>query len=128
LRTVKVKGKVISGKGEAGKYVQLPWVQQQVKDKVGFIPQNGTLNVMLSDKDEISQELRSSACAEITPQKGFCLGRIFKAEIGEVKCAVLIPQTPDYPKNILEVIAPRNLKDELHITDGNTIELTITLQ
>lgn len=128
MRTVKVKGKVISGKGEAGKYVQLPWVQKQVRDKVGFTPQDGTLNVMLSDKDEISQELRSSAYVEITPLKGFCSGKLFKAEIGEVKCAVLIPQTPNYPQNILEVIAPKNLKDELHIRDGNTIELTIALQ
>jgi CTP-dependent riboflavin kinase len=43
-----------------------------------------------------------------------------------LKCAILIPDVKDYPKNVLEVIAPENLRAQLKVKDGDEIAVTVT--
>jgi riboflavin kinase len=128
LENAIVKGKIVSGKGEGSNYIQLPWVRKQITDKTGFTPYDGTLNIMLFDACEVSQRLQCSKYAEITPAKGFFSAKLFKAKLRNVECAILIPQIPDYPKDILEIVAPENLKSKLHVKDGEVVELFITSQ
>ena len=37
MASVNLIGETISGKGDGRKYIQLPWVVQQIKKKIGFM-------------------------------------------------------------------------------------------
>jgi len=62
---------------------------------------------------------------EIVPVKGFCCGLCFKARImDKVEGGIIIPRVPSYPENVLEVIAPLPLREELELRDGDEVRLT----
>lgn len=62
----------------------------------------------------------------VEPQAGYCPGVLIKAVIGGVECAVVIPQVPNYPNDILEIIAPLYLRGRLGLTDGNVVAVVVT--
>ena len=65
---------------------------------------------------------------ELTPPEGCCRGLLFKARLhATVECAVVIPKVQNYPNDVLEIIAPVNLRNRLDLSDGDTVELEIIL-
>jgi riboflavin kinase len=128
LKSIKLTGAVFSGTGEGKKYVKLPWVQRQVKEKLGFSPYPGTLNVLLFEESAKRRKLLETADAvRICPAEGYCNGILHKAHIAEVECAVVIPEVAGYPCNYLEVIAADYLRAKLQLKDGDTVTVTADL-
>jgi riboflavin kinase len=130
LKAHSIRGTVFSGKAEGAKYAKLPWARKQITEKVGFTPYPGTLNIRLTDEDamKLREILDMTKPIEILPATGYCRGRCFKARLeGNLACAVVIPEVTDYPKNVIELIAPLNLRKTLHADDGDTIEVKIVL-
>jgi riboflavin kinase len=128
LKKIKLSGKVFSGRGEGEKFLELPWVKQQVKEKLGFIPYHGTLNIMLSEESVKRRKLlEKAAFMEICPAEGYCSGKIFKAFVCVLECAIVIPEVAGYPENVLEIIAPANLREKLQLADGDKITVTVNL-
>ena len=128
MKKVKLSGKVFSGRGEGEKFLELPWVKRQVKEKLGFIPYHGTLNIMLSEESAKRRKLLEKAASmEIYPAEGYCSGKVFKASVGVVECAIVIPEVAGYPENVLEIIAPINLRETLQVADGDEITVTVNL-
>lgn len=65
---------------------------------------------------------------KIEPPEGFCQGRCFKALVmKKVWGAVVVPDVPDYPRDLLEILAPVNLRDAFKLKDGVEIEVSIWL-
>ena len=130
LKTIDVKGKVFSGKGEGGEFIKLPWVKTQISERLGFVPYSGTLNIkLIGEGVKIKKLLKKAKPMKISPAKGFCRGRCFKAFLMEnLECAVVIPEIVDYPEDVIEVIASVNLRRELQLEDGNMVEVKILLQ
>ena len=124
MASVNLIGETISGKGDGRKYIQLPWEVQQIKKKIGFIPYPGTLNLKLNE-DSIKEKsrLEDNASEKICPAKGYCWGLLFKARINDVECGLVIPQTEHYPKDLIEIIAPINLRNLLQIQNGNIVKV-----
>jgi len=120
---------VFSGKGEGAKFIKLPWVKKQITEKLGFTPHPGTLNIKLTRESlKLRTLLGKTGAIEISPAAGFHRGRCFKAYlINNLKCAVVIPETPDYPRDIIELIAPINLREKLQLRDGDYVEVKILL-
>jgi CTP-dependent riboflavin kinase len=61
----------------------------------------------------------------VVPQVGYYPGMLFKAEIGSLECAVVVPLVPNYPKNLLEVIAPIYLRSSLSLIDGDDVTVMV---
>ncbi|MBC7129766.1 DUF120 domain-containing protein, partial [Candidatus Bathyarchaeota archaeon] len=40
-----------------------------------------------------------------------------------VKCAIIIPEVDGYPGNVMEIIAPVNLREKLGLKDGDIVEV-----
>jgi riboflavin kinase len=120
-------GKVFTGKGEGKRYLSLPWVKQQIKNKLGFTPFMGTLNLRLTEKSITNKAiLEKMETIKICPEKGYCVGTLFEADIkglAEVKCAIIIPQVADYPKENLEIISSFNLREKLKLEDGDSVSV-----
>jgi riboflavin kinase len=127
-KTLYLRGKVFSGKGEGEKFIRLPWVKEQIAKKIGFVPYSGTLNIKLEENSAKLNLLKKTRALEISPAAGFCRGKCFKAHLTDnVECAIVIPEIADYPEDVLEVIAPINLRDKLSLKNGDTVEIKITL-
>jgi riboflavin kinase len=126
---LQVKGKVFSGSGEGAKFIQLPWVKTQIAEKLGFIPYPGTLNIKITEGSrEFEKLLKKEKMTEILPAKGFCRGRCFKAILMDnLKCAIIVPEIPNYAENIIEVIARVNLREKLKLKDGDVVEVQIAI-
>jgi riboflavin kinase len=123
-----VKGKIISGKGEGAKFIKLPWVTRQLTEKLGFIPYSGTLNIKLSEESLVLKKFLKSKGTEILPATGFCRGSFFEAYLKDnLKCAVVVPEVANYPEDVIEIIAPVNLRKKLQLKDGDDVEIKILL-
>lgn len=130
MKKIRLKGVVFSGRGEGTKFIELSWVKEQITKKLGFTPHPGTLNIKLTEGEHRYRTLlEKTKGIEISPAKGFCRGKCFKACLGNnIKCAIVIPESIDYPKNVIEVIAPINLREKLRLADGESIEVKILLE
>ena len=119
-------GKVFSGKGEGKKFIALPWVNRQIEQNLGYTPYAGTLNIRLT-KESVTQKklLEKTQRLQIIPEKGYCNGILIKASIGILKCAIITPEVPSYPEEILEIIAPSNLRERLTLVDGDQVAVTV---
>ena len=131
----KITGIIFTDLGQAGSFMSLDWVQRTLKEKVGFAPYAGTLNLRITSPQVIARwkDLRQSIKGvDIPPpESSFCRARCFPARIdmvsrdGEDKrdVAVLFPEVEDYPVDKLEVIAPFHIKKSFRVEDGDSLTL-----
>lgn len=128
MKRIELRGVVFSGKGNGKKFVDLPWVNRQIAEKLDFTPYSGTLNLKLSEESTKRRRMLEKVSKEkIFPAKGYYSGVLFKAFIGILECAIVIPMTPDYPEDLLEVIASVNLRKTLQLEDGCEVTVTVNI-
>jgi riboflavin kinase len=128
LKRIKLNGTVFSGGGDGKKFMELPWVKRQITEKLGFTPYPGTLNVKLTEKSAKQRKLLEKvASTKIIPAEGYCNGLLFKAFIGIVECAIVLPEVTGYPKDLLEVIASVDLRKALQLEDGCDVTMSVNV-
>jgi len=127
MDTFCIEGKAFSGKGEGARFVKLPWVKKQIEEKLGFTPFLGTLNLRLRENGvKLKEQLEKIDSIEILPVEGFCRGKCFKAYLMDsLECAVVVPEVAEYPADVIEIIAPVNLREKLQLKDGDVVEVKI---
>ncbi len=130
-----LEGRVFSGLGEGFYYISLPQYFEQIKEKVGFTPYPGTLNIQLLSKDSIENRMLLERIADI-PIDGFtngqrtyggakCIRALFN---GEQEAALIFVERTHYGKDVIEVIAPVYLRGKYNLRDGDKVFLKITLK
>jgi CTP-dependent riboflavin kinase len=124
----KITGVVFSDLGQGAMFMSLPWVQQTLRERLGFSPYPATLNVRLDSEKEMGawrEVKRQVEAIDIPPpDASFCRARCFPVEIeGKQIGAVVLPEVEGYPPDKLEVIAPVRIKDELGVRDGDRVIL-----
>ena len=125
---MKLNGAIFSGGGDGKKFLELPWVKRQIREKLGFTPYPGTLNVKLKEKSVKQRKLLKEApLVKIYPVKGYCKGLLFKAFLGVVECAIVLPEVAEYPKDLLEIIASVNLRKALLLEDGCEVTIAVNI-
>jgi riboflavin kinase, archaea type len=124
--SLKISGAVVAGLGESASFLAIPWVNSQVLGILGFSPYLGTLNINVRDP-EVQRILKVRCSGRILPEaEGFCEGLVCGGTIaGRYPCGVILPLVPDYPANILEIVAPVHLKEGLKIEDGDVVEIEL---
>lgn len=122
-----IKGLVSSGRGEGKSFVSLPWFREYVKRKFNFDPLPGTLNIIVSGEDSRTLKEKFKCGGFMVPSReNYFPGRLYRALIAcRVEGAVVRPETPKYPENLIEIIAPVCLRRILDIRDGDEIEVKI---
>ena len=122
------EGTVFSGEGRGKKFVALPWFKRQVEEKLGFSPYLGTLNLRLSLKEAEKRILLENAEGLVVePQTGYYSGLLFKSTIDALECGVVIPIMPNYPNDVLEVIAPVYLRGMLKLKNGSLVAVSVNV-
>ncbi len=125
-------GKILSGVGQGAFFTQLDWFQSQCRDKLGFKPYAGTLNLEISDDDApvIAALEQQSEIEFIPPDSEFCSGKAYPVLVEGTRAAIVIPaaEVRVHGKNIIEVISDQRLKDVLKVDDGDSVILSIGAQ
>jgi CTP-dependent riboflavin kinase len=124
-----ITGKIVSGAGEGAYFTQIGWVQQQCVEKLGFKPYPGTLNLEISEEflPAIESLDQKKAIELISPDDKFCNAVVFRISMGEISGAIILPEEKVriHPKNIIEIIAPLNLKAALNMNYGDFLKIKI---
>jgi riboflavin kinase len=123
------KGKVISGMGEGRYYTEQSGYVEQFKEKIGFIPYPGTLNVEIEYVERNKLRLLKNSKAIIieefkTKNRSFGGVRCFKAKINGSEGAIVLPLRSHY-SSILEFISPDYLRQRLNLKDGDSVKIII---
>ncbi len=132
--TIVMVGFVESGMGEGAYYISKRRYQIQFKDILGFYPYPGTLNVRLKDPYYISQNrfLRKLPGYKVkgfrTKERIFGGAKVFKALLEDnVEAAVVYAERSIHGFDVVEVISPVYLRDELKLVDGDKVKITVLL-
>ena len=130
-----INGKVVSGAKKAAFFTQLDWVLEQCSEKLGFKPFPGTLNIEILPESLLDAEsIQEKMGIELIPPESngpidstFCTAQVLPVSVEGIDGAIIIPEekVKIHDKNIIEVIAPVNLKDALNVDDGDTVTFTI---
>ncbi|HEV8404638.1 MAG TPA: DUF120 domain-containing protein [Nitrososphaera sp.] len=130
------EGSVVSGMGEGAYYMSLEGYRKQFKEKLGYEPYAGTLNVRLIDQISMNarRDLGKHPSVFIN---GFSDGT---RTYGWVKCyravindgtvnnaAVLVLERTHYDDSMLEVIAPESIKQKTGIKNGDKVKVQVQL-
>ncbi|MDH7507724.1 MAG: DUF120 domain-containing protein [Candidatus Thermoplasmatota archaeon] len=122
-------GKVVSGFGEGRYYTEQTGYVQQFKEKLGFVPFPGTLNVEIGYLEKNKLRLLKDNKAIIinefrTKNRTFGDVKCFKASINGLEGAIVLPLRTHY-SNILELISKYYLRKKLNLKDGDQVEIII---
>jgi CTP-dependent riboflavin kinase len=127
-----IRGTVFSGLGQGGFFSQLDWVKQQCRDKLGFVPFPGTLNLKVDQESlNVVKKLRAREGINIVPPSpDFCQAKSFPISINGIEAAIIIPEAEHFTGDVhswdvIEVIAPVNIKQALSVKDGDQLTITI---
>jgi riboflavin kinase len=131
-RDILVKGVVFSDLGRAGAFLGLGWVRDAIRERVGFDPYPGTLNVRAQGADLIRWEQVRRHGGKIvlpSPDPAFCNAFLFTGSLegwesqseSRERIAVVVPEVKEYPADKLEIIAAVSLKQTRSVRDGDAL-------
>ncbi len=120
-----ITGIVQDGVGQGSLFTQLDWVRQQFRDKLGFDPYPGTLNVRVPDASTLAA-WQACASVSIDPSAGFCAARCYRVELnGQTLAGWIVPVVPGYPNDLMELMAPMSLRQALALKTGDKLAIKI---
>jgi riboflavin kinase len=134
--SVTLRGTVTGGMGEGRHYISLPGYMEQFREKLGYEPFPGTLNVELTDRSR--RERATMAALDAVPIDGWededrtygpavCYPATVEAGAATHERAhVITPERTHHDDDQLEVIAPEKLRDVLDLSDED--HLTVHVQ
>jgi riboflavin kinase, archaea type len=130
------EGNVISGMGEGAYYMSLEGYRRQFREKLGYEPYPGTLNIRLTDQIYMKGRLELGKHPS-TFINGFNDGtrtygwvKCYRATINDGaidNAAVLVLERTHYDDSMLEVIAPISIKQAAGIKNGDRIKVQVRL-
>jgi riboflavin kinase len=140
--TITLEGAVTSGMGEGRHYISLPGYMEQFEARLGYAPFAGTLNL-----DLVPASVRARAglaVFEPTPIEGwegddrtygpaFCYPAAIETMGSEgdehteyyETAHVITPERTHHDEDQLELIAPKKLRDELGLVDGDRLTVHV---
>jgi len=124
---MEIKGIVTSGKGEGAYFMSLPVYKNHFKDKLGFSPFPGTLNIRIgADEIDLVRQIPEDKLKIIKGKDNFGDVMLIKAILNDkINGAIVFPKRTTHGENILEFIAAQNIKKELGIKDGDSVILSL---
>jgi riboflavin kinase len=133
LTAITLEGHVVSGMGEGAYYMSLEGYRKQFRQKLGYDPFPGTLNIKLSDavSTHSRRDLINYPSIFIDgfydKHRTYGWVKCYPAEInnGLVKnAALLILERTHYDDSTIEVIAPISIKKTTKVKNGDYVSVT----
>ena len=128
------EGHVITGMGEGAYYMSLKGYKQQFKEKLGYEPYPGTLNIKLNSSSyvEAKKEMLKYPSINIEgfsdQSRTFGWVKCYPAYINDsvnINSSILILERTHYDDSIIEIIAPFSIKEQFSLKNGDFIKLKV---
>jgi len=128
------EGHIITGMGEGAYYMSLKGYKQQFKEKLGYEPYPGTLNIKLNSSlyVEAKKEMLKYPSINIEgfsdQSRTFGWVKCYPAYINDsdyINSSILILERTHYDDSIIEIIAPFSIKEHLSLKNGDYIKLKV---
>ncbi|HID60497.1 MAG TPA: DUF120 domain-containing protein [Hadesarchaea archaeon] len=128
---IKISGRVVTGIGEGRYYMSQTHYIKQFEKEAGFTPYPGTLDIKLDKGSLESKEmLLQLPSKEIqgfeTKERAFGQVKFFQAKLKNSKVVVVLPVRSHHTE-ILEIIAPHNLRNVLKLRDGDPVHMEVMI-
>jgi riboflavin kinase len=128
-RSLKLAGRVISGVGEGSYYMSQQRYREQFERELGFDPYPGTLDIKLADASlELKAMLTQLPGGQIegfrTSERTFGPVKFFPAKLKNKKAALILPFRSHYV-DVVELIAPKKLRESLNLKDGDVVQVEV---
>ena len=126
------EGTVFSGMYQGAYYLSQGDYLEQIREKLGFEPYLGTLNIRIRGGDlERRRSLDRMPSIRIEGFRGeareFGGGRCYPLVVnGEVEGALVVADRTSYDLSVMEIIAPVSLRERFGLRDGDTVRVTIS--
>ncbi len=133
-----LSGTVTSGMGEGRHYITLPGYMRQFREKLGYEPFAGTLNVDLTD-ESVRARTRLDAFDPIvidgwesedrTYGPAYCYpASVMTGDGRYTETHVITPERTHHGEDHLELIAPEKLRDVLELDDDDEVSINVLEQ
>ena len=128
------EGHIITGMGEGAYYMSLNGYKQQFKEKLGYEPYPGTLNIKLNSMlyVEAKKEMLKYPSIDIEgfsdQSRTFGWVKCYPAYINDsvnINSSILILERTHYDDSIIEIIAPFSIKEQFSLKNGDYIKLKV---
>lgn len=126
------EGVVFSGLVEGAYYIGKKWYRDQIREKLGFDPYPGTLNLRLGEADvERRRRLERLPAVVIEGfkdrERAFGSGRCYPAVVNDdVEGALIVAERTTYDLSVMEIISPIYLRRHFGLEDGDTVRVSIS--
>ena len=126
-KAVVLSGTIFGGLGEGAYFISMRHYRKEVKKKLGFKAYPGTLNLKISrNKISLLKRISSIRIAGFKENnKVFGGADCYKAKIKGINGSIIVPDLTKHQKNIIELIAPVQLRSELSLKDGDKIKIEL---
>ena len=122
-----IEGVIIAGLGEGALFMSMPHYKKEIKKKLGFDAYPVTLNLKIDQ--EQTHSLKKNNQIKIIGfgenNKTFGGANCYKAKIDHIDGAIIIPDINKHKEDIIEFIAPVNVKSELNVKDGDQVKIQL---
>ena len=133
-RDLALEGAVFSGLSEGSYYMGLEGYRRQFRSKLGFDPFPGTLNLRVA-KDSMTKRKELDGYHFIAidgfadKDRTYGGARCYPVTVQDkVKGAIVVPIRAHYQEDVIEIIAPQNLRKLLQLQDGDLVDVTVPFE
>jgi len=126
------EGVVFSGLTQGAYYVGKREYRDQIREKLGFDPYPGTLNLRLRGADiERRRQMERLPSVVIRGfedrERAFGSGRCYPAVVNDdVEGALVVADRTTYDLSVMEIISPVYLRGRFGLEDGDTVKVSIS--
>jgi len=120
-----LEGVVVAGLGKGAIFMSIDYYKKEFKDKLGFDPFPGTLNLTVNKEQTNLLKNIEPIRIESFKKDNKTFGGVncYKVKINNIDGAIIVPDLTEYEDDMIEIIAPINLKSELKIKDGDKVNI-----
>ena len=130
-RDLELNAVLFSGLSEGSYYMGLEGYRKQFRSKLGFDPFPGTLNLRIV-KESMSQRSEMNAYPHVDIEefadknRTYGGARCYRAVVQrKIEGAIVVPIRAHYGEDVLEIIAPENLRKRLRLKDGDVVAVQV---
>lgn len=121
-----IKGEVFTGMNEGADYIGMDPYQEKIESVTGFRPYPGTLNLRVNPEE--AEKLREDLEPEIIESfeyRGQKYSRleVYPVSVNGEEAAYIDIEITDYGDDVMEIVAPLNLRDRLDLEDGDEVRV-----
>ncbi len=123
-------GEIVDGVGKGKYYLSLSGYKNEIKDKLGFTPYAGTLNIRLGRKELVKRgRILGEEPVVIngfrTRERTFGDLFAYPCRVDDVDAALVFPLRSNHPPDIIEIIAGMSLRKVLDKGTGKRVRVKL---